>query len=295
MAALKDLKTRINSVKNTAQITKAMQMVSASKMQKAQEAALAAIPYANGIFQIVNEMGNKITEYQSPYLRKSKQLKNIAIVVIGTSRGFVGGALTNLTAAVHTLASQLASEHSGVKIHGISLHKTGQRILASCGIANDFHFAEFFGITNTTALTPIFSLLTEKFAVSAYDEIYLVYTHFINTIDQQAVTKKLLPLSLAEIMAEADQHQEKNAKKDFVFEPDINSILDHLLPEYFQTQIYTAVLEAAASEHSARMVAMKSATDNAIELEKELTLKYNRSRQSAITQEIIEVVSGSLS
>lgn len=296
MAALRDIKRRITSVKNTSQITKAMQMVSASKMQKAQDRALKAIPYATGIYRIVNKLRGGMSDYTSVYLKQSKTVKNVAIVVVGMSRGFVGGQMATLTAEVYRLHEKLKQKYPGVEVSGISIHKTGQKVLANAGIKSKYHFAEFIEVPTTTELTPVFSLLIDKFSLGDYDEIHIVYTHFKNTLNQVAQSKKLLPLSLEEIIEEAKEGANTyTSGPDFKYEPDIKSVLDRLLPEYFQTQIYTGILESIASEHSARMVAMKNATDNAHELEKKLTLKYNRSRQTAITSEIIEVISGSLS
>lgn len=297
MAVARDIKRRITSVKNTAQITRAMQMVSASKMQKAQDRAFKAIPYAEGIYEVVNKISDT-GGYDSPYLTKRSEIKNIAIVVIGTSRGFVGSLLAALTNSAYDLAKNLKNKYPEVNIKGISVHKTGQKILHNAGIENDFHFSKYIEAPNTTDLTAIFSLLVDKFQKGEYDEIHLVYSHFVNTIVQKPATKKILPLSLEDIAQEAKEFEAKNeqkhAHKAYVFEPTAAAVLDRLLPEYFQTQIYTGLLESIASEHSARMVAMKNATDNSKELQKALTLKYNRTRQAGITQEIIEIISGTV-
>jgi F-type H+-transporting ATPase subunit gamma len=301
VASLKDTKSRIQSVKNTGQITKAMQMVSASKMQRAQDRAGAAIPYALGIYEIVNKIG-KVSDYDSPYLRTPSAVKNIAIVVIGTSRGFVGSMITALISKTHTLAGELKAKYPDAVIKGVSVHKTGLRILANSKLEVDSHFADYKESPNTTDLTSVFEYIISKFADGQYDQIHIVYTHFINTISQRAVSKQLLPLNLEDIREQAGQDadagqqaEKKKEEKLTLFEPSVGEILDRLLPEYFQTQIYTSVLESIASEHSARMVAMKNATDNAKELQKNLNLQYNRQRQAGITQELIEIVSGSTS
>lgn len=293
MASIRDLKDQIESLKNTAQITEAMQMVSASKMKKAQEAALNAIPYSEGIYEVVNKLGS-ITDYESPYLRKSEDIKNIAIVVIGTSRGFVGGQITNLISKTYNLSKDLEKKHKNINIRGISLHKTGKKILENAGINPEYHFADFIENPNTTNLSGIFNLIVDKFGSGEYDEVYIIYTHFINTIIQKTETKKILPLSIEEIIKEAAESDEDiKINTGFKFEPTQKFLLDRILPEYFQTQIFTALLESIASEHSARMVAMKNATDNAKDLTGKITLQYNRQRQAEITQQIIEVVSGS--
>jgi F-type H+-transporting ATPase subunit gamma len=278
-----------------------MQMVSASKMQKAQERAINAYPYAQGIYELVSKFaGNK--EFSSVYLKEVTEPKKIAVLVIGTNRGFVGGLIANLTAACYKLSQELVKKYPGVKIVGISLHKTGLKILANAGIKNDYHFSEVLESPTTTDLSSIFSILQDNYVAGNYDEVYVVYSHFINTVVQKPEYKKLLPISLEQLLAEAEVENEKNDKNKktveveqvdpFVFEPGMDEILNRLLPEYFQTEIFTAVLESLASEHSARMIAMKNATDNANELQEKLNLKYNRQRQASITQEIIEVISG---
>jgi len=289
MAQTRDIRRRIGSVKNTAQITKAMQMISAAKMQKAQDRALRSIPYAQGLYEIVAKIG-KVSEYTSVYLKQAEPVRNIAVVVIGTSRGFVGSMLTSLLVKTMKLNRSLTEKYPAAKIKGISIHKTGLRILANAGIESAYHFTDYFEAPTTTQLTPIFDLLVSKFGLGEFDQIHLVFTHFVNTIKQEAISKQLLPLSLEEILRTG---QEIKQQGDYIFEPSAKDILDKLLPEYFQTQIFTALLESMASEHSARMVAMKNATDNARDLEKVLTLMYNRKRQAGITQEIIEVISGS--
>lgn len=293
MATAADIKRRISSVKNTAQITKAMEMVSASKMQRAQDRALMAIPYAEGLYEIVAKLG-KVDDYDSVYLRSDNYVNKIAIVVVGTSRGFVGGMITNLTTKTYQLKQDLIKKYPQAEITGISIHKTAQKVLANAGIKNDYHFSEYFEAPTTTELTPVFDILVEKFAAREYDEIHIVYTHFENTMLQRAKIKKLLPLDV-DIIQEKGDIEESEADEEelnFKFEPSTEAILDRLLPEYFQTQIFTSVLESIASEHSARMVAMKSATDNANELTKKLNRKYNKTRQAAITQQIIEVING---
>lgn len=281
-----------------------MQMVSASKMQRAQDRAGAAIPYALGLYEIVNKIG-KVGDYQSPYLRTPEQVRNIAIVVIGTSRGFVGSMIAGLVAKTYALQKELKAKYPESNIRGISVHKTGLRVLANAKLEVDSHFADYKESPTTTDLTSVFEYIMQRFAKSEYDQIHLVYTHFINTISQKAVSKQLLPLNLEEIREQAAQGaaaerdttatKTKGEQKLTIFEPSVAEILDTLLPEYFQTQIYTSVLESIASEHSARMVAMKNATDNARDLQKSLNLQYNRQRQANITQELIEIVSGSAS
>jgi F-type H+-transporting ATPase subunit gamma len=289
MGDLKLIKNRIQSISNTSQITNAMQMVSATKMIKAQQKALHAIPYGALIYEIVSKIGS-IKDYKSIYLREIKNVENIGIVVIGTARGFVGSLISNLTNQTYQLKQDLQQQFPEAKFKGISLHKTGLKILHNAGIQSDLHFSQYYENKNTTHLTPVFQTLIERFINHDYDLIYLVHTHFISTVNQKPIAKQILPISMEELAKESKEH--KSITKPFLFEPNIETILEKLLPEYFQTQIFTGILESIASEHSARMVAMKNATDNAKELKNKLTLKYNRQRQAQITQQLIEVVNG---
>lgn len=291
MAALRDLKEQIDSVDSTAQITEAMQLVSASRMQKAQDRVENARPYIEGIYEMINKLG-KITDYESLYLKKPKNIKNVAFVVVGTGRGFVGNLLANITSEVFKNAEKIRKTNKDIKIHGISIHKTGQKILTNAGVDNSYHFAKYIDNPTTTELTSIYQLLVDNFENNKFDEIYLIYTQFVNTVLQIPKIKKVLPISIEELTDNKNQN-ENTIKKEFKFEPNPKSILDSLLPEYFQSQIYLGLLESIASEHSARMVAMQNATDNSKELKKKLELKYNRQRQANITQEIIEVINGS--
>jgi F-type H+-transporting ATPase subunit gamma len=327
MAQAKELKSRIASIGSTAKITKAMQMVSASKMQKAQDKAKRAIPYAMGIYRIASRFAG-VTDYQSVYLKKCDEVKNVAVVVVGTNRGFVGGLLTNLTGTVHKFAEELKAGNPKVNIIGVSIHKTALKILNNAGIKSDFHFQEKLENFTTTDLGAIFSVITENFSNGKYDEVYLVYSHFVNTMSQKPFIKKILPISWEGLVEESKEDQKAEQEKlttqaggqagrqaragqasgqavagqsaghvntnPFIFEPSMEEVLDRLLPEYFQTQIYTGILEGLASEHSARMISMQNATDNALDLQKNLNIKYNRQRQAGITQELIEVISGSL-
>lgn len=167
------------------------------------------------------------------------------------------------------------------------------RILQNAGIESDFHFGEFYENKTTTALSSVFQLITEKFKNGEYDLVYIINMHFINTLLQKAEFKKILPISIEELVAESKGLNENRVQTNpYLYEPGTSEILDRLLPEYFQTQIFLAILESIASEHSARMISMKNATDNAKKLQQVLTLKYNRQRQATITQQLIEVVNG---
>lgn len=258
-------------------------MVSASRMQLAQQRALAAEPYAKGIFELVTKLSGQ-TESKNPYLEERVQVENIAIVVVGSNRGFVGSLLSALTAETYRLVQELHDKFPEAAIHGISIHKTGLRILAHAHVSGNYHFAQDFENVVTTDLSAVFKLINDKYIAGEFDRVYIVFPHFVNTLLQKPQSTQILPVSLPE--------GQKAAGNPFIYEPGLNEVLDRLLYEYVQSQIYTAILEGLASEHSARMIAMKNATDNATELEQQLNLSYNRQRQAGITQQLIEVING---
>lgn len=287
MSSLHETKRRISSIKNTAQITRAMQMVSASKMKRAEQSARETVPYAEGIYDIVRKISS-LDDYKSPYTRKVGEIKNTAIVVIGPGRGFVGGMTTNLLLFASTFITHLKEKNTNFSIAGISIQKLGLDIVQRLNINAKYHFAEYHEHPTTTVLTSIYQTILKSFAQGEFDEVYLAYTHFISTLVQKPVCKRILPISFQRILKEAEQDVEKEKSSNFIFEPNTTEVLDFLLPEYFETQILSAILDSHASEHSARMVTMKNATDNAEELADNLKLEYNRTRQDRITQELMD-------
>jgi F-type H+-transporting ATPase subunit gamma len=282
MASLRAIKRRIQTVKNTAQVTKAMQMISANKMKQAEKLAKQTIPYTEGLFEVVRRIG-KITDYSSPLLKRSANVRNIAVVVIGPSRGFVGGLITNLTVNTIKAINDLKLQNPGANVLGVSVHRKALNIVTNLGIEDKYHFAKYFDHPTTTELSSIYSTILNGFMNEEFDEVYLAYMHFVNTMVQKPVFKRLLPIKF-------DVTDEKK-ENTFIFEPSKSTILDFVLPEYFESEVLTAILDSNASEQSARMVAMKSATDNAKAINKELSLQYNSTRQAKITNEILEIVS----
>ena len=298
MTKTREIKRRITSINSTKKITKAMQMVSASRMKRAQNRVNNAVPYAEGLFKIVNEIG-PIHDYTHPLLRQVDEIKNVAVLIIGPHRGFVGGMITTLFLAADQLIDKIRLNNQGVHIFGISMHRKGLDIVNKLGIESKYHFADYFENPTTTQLTPIIKVISDGFINKEFDEVYIVYMHFINTIVQKPEFQKILPISLSKFQKDAESIKKlSNDKKQAIlnltynFEPNVKEVLNRLVPEYFETQIYAALLDSMASEYSARMVAMKNATDNANEMYKELELIYNRTRQASITQEILEVISG---
>ncbi|HQG58008.1 MAG TPA: ATP synthase F1 subunit gamma [Candidatus Dojkabacteria bacterium] len=322
MSSLRALKRRITTVKNTSQVTKAMQMISASKMRTAVHYATQTVPYTKAMSEIISKMGD-ISDYQSELTSKPEVVKNILIVIIGQSRGFVGGLVTLLASHVAKNCKEIRDEYPDATISALTIHRKALNIAQLAGLQSKYHFAKYFDKPSTTVLSPIYTTILNAYKSHEYDEIYISYVHFINTMVQKPFFTKLLPIDLDYIAEqistkgkvgtakkeyanihtdthksndnlEKNENTEKIDNNDLVFEPSKKSILDFVLPEFFESEILTAVLDSNASEESARMVAMKNATENAKELSKTLTLQYNQSRQAKITSEILEVASGSV-
>ena len=283
MANLRDIRRRIKSVKNTAQITRAMQLVAAAKMKKAQDQALAGREYASHLTQMLADIQENFTEESHPLLEKREGDREL-VLVISTDKGLCGPLNTNLGKAVFSQVS--ADAHFvtvGRKLRAMC-EKLGKKVLADFTVKDPVPFSQ---------TRPIAKLLTREFLEGNYDKVTLVYTKFINTLRQEPVIAPLLPVQEveAEESTEAFSTEEhiKDAFRDYTFEPSVAAVLEALLPLYINYQVYQAHVEARASEHSARMVAMKAATDNAKKFIKELTLEYNKLRQGAITAELLEI------
>ncbi|PLR67869.1 MULTISPECIES: ATP synthase F1 subunit gamma [Bacillaceae] len=280
MASLRDIKSRITSTKKTSQITKAMEMVSAAKLNRAENNAKAFVPYMDKIQEVVANIALGSTGVSHPML-VSRPVKKTAYLVITSDRGLAGALNSNVLRAVyqsmqkrHTSKDEYAVIAIG-KIGREFFKKRGVQIaLEVTGIADDTSFAEIKDIATNTV---------NMFNDGTFDEIYVYYNHFVSVIQQDVTETKLLPLSDLAVSTK---------KTSYEFEPSEEEILEVLLPQYAESLIYGALLDSKASEHAARMSAMKNATDNAKELINSLTLSYNRARQAAITQEITEIVGG---
>lgn len=289
MASLREIKSRIKAVKSTAKITKAMQMISASKMAKAQLRSNSAFPYAHSLKELINGLDN-LSDYSSPFLIQ-REPKKIGYLIIGSSRGFVGGMITALKVEIAENITKLKEENSNLEFSTITLHKEGLKIAEQLNLKNDYHFAKFIDNPSSTDISAIKKVVLDNYQNYQYDKVYIAYTYFKSVINQEPKVEQILPIP---IKVGAGENLDKD-NKTFLYEPDIKTILDQLIPEYIENQIFSALLNSIASEYSARMVAMKNATDNANELNDKLSLYYNRTRQSNITKEITEIVSASKS
>ena len=294
MASVREIKRRIRSVKNIAQVTRAMQMVAASKMRRAQEQALASRPYAAKAWEILVHLaaqrGN--VEQLHPLLMRREEVKNVAIIMITADKGLAGAYNGNIIRAVTRFMRDNNYENAGL----ITVGRKGRDFMVRFGRKV---FAEFTDLPPQPAvvdISPIARLAVDGFLLGEYDEVYLAYTDFINTLTQEPTIRLLLPIRLgnieSKVMSEYLGQDQTMAVAEYLYEPDPATLLDTILPRFTELQIYQAVLEASASEHSARMVAMRNATENANELVGDLTLTYNKARQDAITKEMLDIAGG---
>jgi F-type H+-transporting ATPase subunit gamma len=287
MASEKLIKRRIKSAKNIAQITKAMQMVAASKMKKAQQLALSGRPYAEKIAEMVSTFVKKIDQGSHPLLTKNETGKTL-IILISTNKGLCGGLNSNLFRSFRNWFSQETLQEAVC----VTLGRKGEQFLirSKGNLIADFSDKKPFS-QNIPALT---TLITEGYLKKEYKEVYVVYNNFVSALSQEPTRKRILPISAFESVKKEELKEEKENDLEFVIEPSIDQILDVLLFHYLENQIRDSILEAEASEYSAQMIAMKNATDNALELIDLLTLEYNKARQEKITFEIADMVTARL-
>ena len=287
MAAGKEIRGKIKSVENTKKITKAMEMVAASKMRKAQERMRAARPYSEKIRTVAANLGQANPEYTHAFM-KTNEAKAAGFIVVSTDKGLCGGMNTNVLRAVTVKLRE--HQAAGMAVEAVAIGNKGLGFLNRIGARVVSHVTHLGDTPHLDKLIgPVKSLL-DAYAEGKLSAVYLCYTKFINTMRQESVVEQLLPLAASSLQVEpgeAGQHA-----WDYIYEPDATSVIDELLVRYVESLVYQAVAENMASEQSARMVAMKAATDNAGNVIQELKLIYNKTRQAGITKELSEIVSG---
>ncbi len=288
MAGSKEIRTKIKSVQNTRKITKAMEMVAASKMRRAQERMRAARPYGDKIRNIAAHMSGANPEYRHPFLIKRAVVKTAGVILVTTDKGLCGGLNTNVLRLLTTKLREL--EAAGAKIEATAIGNKGFGFLNRIGAKVVSHAVQIGDRPHLDKLIGPVKVQLDAYAAGKVDVVYLAYTGFINTMKQEPQIEQLLPLT-SDKFAQSDS--EKSAYGwDYLYEPDAKSVVDELLVRYVEAIVYQAVAENMASEQSARMVAMKSASDNAKEVIDDLQLTYNKARQAAITKELSEIVGG---
>ncbi|HTN93613.1 MAG TPA: F0F1 ATP synthase subunit gamma [Gallionella sp.] len=283
MAGSKEIRAKIKSVENTRKITRAMEMVAAAKMRKAQERMRAARPYAEKIRAVAAHLSRANPEYKHPFLVKRDQNRNVGLIVVTSDKGLCGGLNTNVLRLAVNRMKEWEGEGKGLLVCPIGskglgfMSRIGAKIKSNLtGLGDTPHIDKLIGAVK---------LMLDAYTAGEIDAIHISYNHFINTMKQEPCVEQLLPLS-------GEQMGTAEGNWDYIYEPDSKEVIDELLVRYIESLVYQAVVENMASEQSARMVAMKAASDNAKNVIGELKLVYNKARQAAITREISEIVSG---
>jgi F-type H+-transporting ATPase subunit gamma len=288
MAVGKEIRGKIKSVENTKKITKAMEMVAASKMRKAQERMRAARPYADKIRNITAHLSQANPEYKSPYMRATGTAKAVGFIVVSTDKGLCGGLNTNVLRAVTAKMKEVQTAGNGIQ--AVAIGNKGFGFLNRIGANVVSHAIQLGDAPQLDKLIGPVKVMLDAFVAGKLDTVYVCYTNFINTMKQEPMVEQLLPLAASHL--QQSEAEKKQYGWDYIYEPDPASVIDELLTRYIEALVFQAVAENMASEQSARMVAMKAATDNAGTLIGELKLVYNKTRQAAITKELSEIVSG---
>ena len=288
MAVGKEIRGKIKSVENTKKITKAMEMVAASKMRKAQDRMRAARPYAEKVRNIAAHLGEANPEYVHPFMR-TNDVKKAGVIVVTTDKGLCGGMNTNVLRAVTNRLREMQDE--GVATEAVAIGNKGLGFLTRIGAKVVAQATQLGDTPHLERLIGPIKTLLDQYEKGELSAVHIAYTRFITTMKQEAVIEQLLPLS-AEKMQEETRASGTQHAWDYIYEPDAQTVIDDLLIRYVEALAYQAVAENMASEQSARMVAMKSATDNAGNVINELKLVYNKTRQAAITKELSEIVAG---
>jgi len=288
MPGIKEIRTKIKSVQNTRKITKAMEMVAASKMRKAQERMRTARPYADKVRNIAAHMAQANPDYEHAYLAKRDDIKAAGLIVVTTDKGLCGALNTNILRAVLNRLKE--ADAKGIKVQTTAIGNKGLGFLTRLDANVVSQVVQLGDAPNLERLIGAIKVQLDAYAEGKVDVVYLAYNRFINTMKQEPVIEQLLPLS-AERFAQTEE-EKKAYSWDYIYEPDAKSVVDELLLRYVEALVYQAVAENMASEQSARMVAMKAASDNAKKVIGDLQLVYNKTRQAAITKEISEIVGG---
>ncbi len=289
MAAGKEIRAKIKSFENTKKITKAMEMVSASKMRKAQDRMRAARPYADKIRNITANLSKANPEYRSPYLRKVEGApKAVGFIVVTTDKGLCGGLNTNILRALTQKMKEV--QGAGAQVQAVAIGNKGLGFLNRIGAKVIGQATQLGDRPQIDKLIGPVKAMLDLFVTGQVDAVYLCYTRFINTMNQEPQVEQLLPLTADRLQQSAEEKSEYGW--DYIYEPDAPAVIDELMTRYIEGLVYQAVAENMASEQSARMVAMKAATDNAGSLIAEFKLIYNKTRQAAITKELSEIVGG---
>ena len=283
MAGGREIKTKIKSVQNTRKVTRALEMVSASKIRKAQERMRTSRPYAHAMKQVIGHLAQANTDYQHPFLVEREEVTRVGYIVISSDRGLAGGLNNNLFRKL--LGEIRQFNEQGVEVDMVTIGQKASAFFRRIKVNMVGSVSHLGDLPRLDDLVGVIKVMLDAYTEGKLDRVYIVYNDFVNTMVQRAAFDQLLPLPASE--TDVVKHD-----WDYLYEPDPATVLDHVINRYIESLVYHAVLENVASEHAARMVAMKAASDNASKLIGTLQLVYNKARQAAITQEISEIVGG---
>jgi len=287
---MKEIRGKIKSVHNTRKITKAMEMVAASKMRRAQERMRSARPYADKVRAIASHMSKANPEYRHPFMLKNEGVKLAGLILVTTDKGLCGGMNTNILRASLNKIKEL--DQGGIKIEASAIGSKGLGFLNRLKANVVSQVTQLGDTPHLEKLIGAIKVQLDLYSEGKINAVYLAYTRFVNTMKQEAVIEQLLPLSVDDLDTKDEDGATPKTSWDYIYEPDAQTVVDELLVRYVEALVYQAVAENMASEQSARMVAMKAASDNAKQVINELQLVYNKSRQAAITKELSEIVGG---
>ena len=283
MAGGREIKTKIKSVQNTRKVTRALEMVSASKIRKAQDRMKTSRPYARAMKQVIGHLAQANTDYQHPFMVERKDVKRVGFIIVSSDRGLAGGLNNNLFRKM--LGEIRQWNEKGVEVDVVTIGQKASVYFRRVKVNMLASVSHLGDTPKLDQLIGVIKVMLDAYTEASLDRVFVVYNDFVNTMTQRAAFDQLLPLPAAE--TQVARHD-----WDYIYEPDAATVLDHVITRYIESLVYQAVLENIASEHAARMVAMKAASDNANKLIGTLQLVYNKARQAAITQEISELVGG---
>ena len=283
MAGGREIKTKIKSVQNTRKVTRALEMVSASKIRKAQDRMKQSRPYARAMKQLIGHLAQANSEYRHPYLVQRADIKRVGYIIVSSDRGLAGGLNNNMFRKL--LVEFRGWQEKGVEIDVVTIGQKASVYFRRLKVGMLGSVTHLGDVPHVEQLVGVIKVMLDAYTTGTVDKVFLSYNAFVNTMTQKASFDQLLPLA-------ASETQVAKHDWDYLYEPDAESVLEHVLTRYIESLVYQAVMENVASEHAARMVAMKAASDNANKLIGTLNLIYNKARQAAITQEISEIVGG---
>ena len=283
MAGGREIKSKIKSVQNTRKVTRALEMVSASKIRKAQERMKQSRPYARAMKQLIGHLAQANSEYRHPYLIERGEIKRVGYIIVSSDRGLAGGLNNNMFRKL--LIEFRQWQEKGVEVDLVTIGQKASVFFRRIKVGMLASVTHLGDTPKVERLVGVIKVMLDAYTAGNVDKVYLAYNDFVNTMTQKATFDQLLPLPAAD--TQVARHD-----WDYLYEPDAETVLDHVLTRYVESLVYQAVMENVASEHAARMVAMKAASDNATKMIDTLNLIYNKARQAAITQEISEIVGG---